>query len=120
MKGGREQGEKKIQAKKEEQETVPEKERKLKPPHALALKKQFNEIREQAYPWTYEVTKCVVDQAFDDLSKAYANFFAGRADYPSYKKKGKSHESFYLSNHKFTLPTPSPRPPHLSPFLLHH
>src|SRR5260370_9278665 len=49
------------------------------------------------------VTKCVVDQAFDDLSKVYANFFAGRADYPSYKKKGKSHESFYVSNDKFTV-----------------
>ena len=49
------------------------------------------------------MTKCVVEGAFDDLEKAYANFFAGRAEYPKYKKKGKSHESFYLSNDKFTL-----------------
>ena len=41
-----------------------------------------------AYPWTYEVTKCVVEGAFDDLEKAYANFFAGRAEYPKYKKEG--------------------------------
>src|SRR6202011_395571 len=54
----------------------------------------------QAYK--YEVTKCVVEGAFDDLGRAYANFFAGRAEYPRYKKKGKSHESFYLSNDKFT------------------
>src|SRR6266849_9236568 len=101
--GGREQWEKQYQAYKEEQETVPEQERTLTSPSAFALKKQFNEIREQAYPWTYEVTKCVVEGAFDDLSKAYANFFAGRADYPIYKKKGKSHESFYLSNDKFTV-----------------
>ena len=100
---GREQWEKQYQAYKEEQETVPEQERKLKPPHALALKKQFNESREQEYPWTYDVTKCVVEGAFDDLSKAYDNFFAGRAEYPKYKKKGKSHESFYLSNDKFTV-----------------
>jgi len=100
---GREQWEKQYQAYKEEQETVPEQERTRTSPSAFALKKQFNEIREQAYPWTYEVTKCVVEGAFDDLSKAYANFFAGRADYPIYKKKGKSHESFYLSNDKFTV-----------------
>jgi putative transposase len=100
---GREQWEKQYQAYKQEQETLPEEERTLTPPSAFALKKQFNEIREHAYPWTYEVTKCVVEGAFDDLSKAYDNFFAGRADYPSYKKKGKSHESFYLSNDKFTV-----------------
>jgi putative transposase len=100
---GREQWEKQYQAYKAEQETVPEGSRVLKPPNALALKKQFNEIRGQEYPWTYGVTKCVVEGAFDDLKKAYDNFFAGRANYPQYKKKGKSHESFYLSNDKFTL-----------------
>ncbi len=31
------------------------------------------------------------------------NFFAGRTKYPKFKKKGKSHESFYLSNDKFTV-----------------
>ena len=100
---GREQWEKQYQAYKQEQETVPEAERTLISPNALALKKQFHALREEAYPWTYEVTKCVVEGAFDDLGKAYSNFFAGRAAYPKYKKKGKSHESFYLSNDKFTL-----------------
>ena len=99
---GREQWEKQYQAYKTEQETVPQEQRVLKPPNAFVLKKQFNEIREQEYPWTYDVTKCVVEGAFDDLKKAYDNFFAGRAEYPTYKKKGKSHESFYLSNDKFT------------------
>jgi hypothetical protein len=36
------------------------------------------------------------------VGKAYRNFFAGRTAYPQYKKKGKSHESFSLSNDKFT------------------
>jgi putative transposase len=49
------------------------------------------------------VSKCVVEGAFDDLAKAYANFFAGRAAYPNYKKKGKSHESFDLSNDAFMV-----------------
>ena len=100
---GREQWEKQYQAYQVEQTSVPEAERKLKAPTALALRAQFNAIREEAYPWTYDVTKCVVEGAFDDLKKAYDNFFAGRAAYPKYKKKGKSHESFYLSNDKFTV-----------------
>ena len=54
---GREQWEKQYQAYKAEQETVPQEERVLKAPHALALKKQFNQIREQEYPWTYHVTR---------------------------------------------------------------
>jgi putative transposase len=49
---GREQWEKQYQAYKHEQETVPEQEHTLTPPNAFVLKKQFNEIREQEYPWT--------------------------------------------------------------------
>src|ERR1700730_14911596 len=100
---GRAHWEAEYQAYKLEPECVPEADRTLKSQTRLGLKKQFNAIRETAYPWTYDVTKCVVEGAFDDLEKAYDNFFAGRAEYPTYKKKGKSHESFYLSNDKFTL-----------------
>src|SRR5579864_2536204 len=41
-------------------------------PSAFGLKKQFNAIRGVEFPWTYEVTKCVVEGAFDDLGKAFA------------------------------------------------
>jgi putative transposase len=85
-----------------EREMVPEDQRTLKPPTALDLKKQFNAIREVEFPWTYDVTKRVVEGAFDDLGKAFSNFIAKRTGYPRWKKKGKSRESFYLSNDKFT------------------
>jgi putative transposase len=101
-----------------EQETLPEAQRTLKLPNAMGLKKQFNAMRQAAYPWTYQVTKCVVEGAFDDLEKAYSNFFAGRSAYPTYKKKGKSHESFYLSNDKFTLGSQWMAIPGLGRFLL--
>src|SRR5215469_14688527 len=52
------------------------------------------------------------------LQKAYDNFFAGRANYPGYKKKGKSHESFYLSNDKFTVGSHWMSIPGLGRFLL--
>jgi helix-turn-helix protein len=91
------------QAYKEERASVPEEQQTLKPPNALALKRQFNAIRKAHFPWTYEVSKCVVEGAFDDLSKAFTNFFEGRARYPKFKKKGKAHDSFYLSNEKVTV-----------------
>ena len=115
---GTEHWEAAYQTYKAEQETMPEEQRKLQSPSAMALKSQFHALRERDYPWTYDVTKCVVEGAFDDLDKAYANFFAGRAEYPKYKKKGKSHESFYLSNDKFVVGSHWISIPGLGRFLL--
>ena len=67
---GREQWEKQYHKYKLEQETTPAEQCVLKPPNALAPKSQFHAIRQGAYPWTYDVTKCVVEGAFDDLGKA--------------------------------------------------
>ena len=44
-------------------------------PTALKLKKQFNEIRREQFPWTWEVTKNDSDQPFLDLGKAFTAFF---------------------------------------------
>jgi transposase len=46
-------------------------------PNAFALKKRFNAIRKEQFPWTYEVTKCAVEGAFMDLGKAFKHFFDG-------------------------------------------
>ncbi len=72
-------------------------------PSAMKLKEQFNAIRQELYPWTYAVSKSAVEGAFFDLGDAFKRFFAGQAHYPKFKKKGKSHESFYLANDRFTL-----------------
>src|SRR5256886_1344231 len=47
-------------------------------PNATALKKQFNAIRREQFPWSYEVTKCAVEGAFMDVAAAFQNFFEGR------------------------------------------
>lgn len=75
---------------------------------ALDLKKQFNAIRKEQYPWSYEVTKCAVEGAFMDLGAAFNNFFDGikkgrKVGYPQFKSKKKSKRSFYLANDKFTV-----------------
>jgi putative transposase len=89
-------------------------------PSALALKKQFNALREVEFPWTYDVTKCVIEGAFDDLGKAFTSFFAKRAQYPKFKKKGRSTESFYIANDKFTVGDHWVQVPLLGDFIVRH
>jgi IS605 OrfB family transposase len=72
-------------------------------PTALKLKKQFNEIRRELFPWTWEVTKNASDQPILDLGKAFTAFFEGRAHRPRFKSKKRSKASFYLANDQFDL-----------------
>src|SRR3989449_921219 len=72
-------------------------------PTAFKLKKQFNEIRREQYPWTWEVTKNASDQPFLDLGKAFSAFFEGKARRPRFKSKKRSKPSFYLANDQFEL-----------------
>jgi putative transposase len=74
-----------------------------KKPNANDLKKQFQAIREKDFPWTFDVTKCVIEGAFDDLGNAFSRFFKGQNKYPTFKKKNKSRESFYIANDKFVV-----------------
>jgi putative transposase len=77
-------------------------------PNALALKKQFNAIRREQFPWSYAVTKCAIEGAFMDVAAAFKNFFEGRkagrqVGYPQFKSKKRSRQSFYLANDKFSV-----------------
>jgi len=73
-------------------------------PTGRGLKKQFNAVKKAEYPWIYEVTKCVVDTAFENLNRAFQNFFRtknGRT-YPKFHKKGVK-DSFTVDNTKFIV-----------------
>ena len=77
-------------------------------PTAFKLKKQFNAIRREQFPWTWEVTKNASDQPFLDLGKAFTAFFEGlqsgkRRGRPQFKSKKRSKASFYLANDQFEL-----------------
>ncbi|EFH86607.1 transposase, IS605 OrfB family [Ktedonobacter racemifer DSM 44963] len=72
-------------------------------PTAYKLKKQFNEIRREQFPWTWEVTKNASDQPFLELGRAFAAFFEGHAHRPRFKSKKRSRPSFYLANDQFEL-----------------
>ncbi|MBQ3769095.1 MAG: transposase [Prevotella sp.] len=60
------------------------------------LRNDFNVIRGEHFPFTYEVTKYATAHAFDDLQAAYDNFFEHRADYPKQHKKKEGTGSFYI------------------------
>jgi len=90
-----------------------------KKPTANALKQQFQALRETAYPWTLEVTKCVVEGAFADLHDAWTRYFKGQNERPTFKKKHKCRDSFSLANDKFTVGDHWMVVPVLGRFLLH-
>jgi len=73
-------------------------------PTGRGLKKQFNGIKHTEYPWIAEVTKCVVDSAFENLNWAFQNFFRTKngKTYPKFHKKGVK-DSFTVDNTKFVV-----------------
>jgi putative transposase len=62
----------------------------------MGLKKDFNAIKKQEFPWTSEVTKYAAQQPFIELNKAWRRFFDKKGGKPKFKKKGKSLDSFYV------------------------
>ena len=77
-------------------------------PTAFKLKKQFNEIRREQFPWTWDVSKNASDQPCLDLGKAFTAFFEGlksgkRKGRPKFKSKKRSKASFYLAHDQFEL-----------------
>lgn len=75
-------------------------------PSALELKKRFNQIKAEQFPFVKDVTKCATEQAFTDVGAAFANFFRRLKEggeelgYPKFKSKNRSTPSFYLANDK--------------------
>lgn len=69
-------------------------------PTANKLKKQFNAIYEEQFPWISEVHRDCHSQPFADLQVAFTNFFSGRSSRPSFKKRNGSRNAFYAANDK--------------------
>jgi putative transposase len=77
------------------------------------LRKQLNAIKKEQFPWMLEVTKCAPQLAIKNgLNRAFQNFFAKRAEFPKFKKKG-VRDSFELSNDQFSIKGKTIRIPNL-------
>ena len=81
-------------------------------PNQVALRRKLNSIKEKEYPWMLEVTKNAPQMAIIQLGTAYKNFFAKRAQYPQYRKKG-THDRFTLTNDQFAIKDSHIRIPNL-------
>lgn len=77
-------------------------ESKLNSPDQFKLRKQFNSIKREQFPFVMEVTVSSQQEAIIQLGRAFSNFFAKRAKYPKFREKGRN-ERFTLSNHVFKL-----------------
>ncbi|WP_448506575.1 RNA-guided endonuclease InsQ/TnpB family protein [Immundisolibacter sp.] len=71
-------------------------------PTQAALRRQLNAIKREQFPWMLEVTKNAPQMAIIQLGEAFKNFFAGRAKYPQFRKKG-VHDRFTLTNDQFSI-----------------
>ena len=67
-----------------------------------ALDKRLNAIKAVEFPWMYEVPSCIPQQSQRHLARGFSNFFAGRARFPRFKRKGR-HDAFTLSNKSFKI-----------------
>ena len=67
---------------------------------ALSLKKEFNSIKKEQYPFVYEVSKYATQQPFINLDKAFKKFFTdlkqGKVSYPKFKRKKDNQGSYYI------------------------
>lgn len=84
----------------------------LPKPSQAALRRQLNAVKHEQFPWMLEVTKNAPQMAIIQLGQAFQNFFAGRAKYPRFRKKGR-HDRFTLTNDQFKLDSSRIRIPNL-------
>ena len=74
----------------------------LPAPSEASLRRQLNAIKRTEFPWMLESTKNAPQMAIMQLGQAFRNFFAGRAKYPTFRKKG-VHDRFALTNDQFRV-----------------
>lgn len=74
----------------------------LSKPREGLLRCKLNAIKRLQFPWMMEVTKNAPQMAIMQLGRAFENFFAGRAHYPVFRRKGRD-DRFTLTNDQFNV-----------------
>lgn len=73
----------------------------------LDLKKEFNSIKKEQFPFVYEVSKYATQQPFLNLHEAFKKFFRdlkqGKVSYPKFKKKRLNYGSYYIGGDQVVL-----------------
>jgi len=82
-------------------------------PNALELKKIFNSIKREQYPFVLEVTKYASQQPFIHLKEAFNRYFKGLSKKPRFKKKKSGRDSFYIGGDQIKIDGKKVRIPRL-------
>lgn len=78
-------------------------------PSIYGLKKEFNAIKRDKFPFVMEVHRDCTSQPFFHLGRAFASFFrrlkkgVNKPGYPRFKSKKRSRPSFYIANDKLRV-----------------
>jgi putative transposase len=76
----------------------------------VAMAKNLTEWRHDAQtPWLKEAPEHPLQHALKDLDRAYQNFFAKRASFPRFKRKGQSERFRYPDAQQFKIDAPNSR-----------
>lgn len=88
-------------------------------PTGHSIKRLFNATYPELFPWVKEAHSGCHSQPFIDLQRAFGNFFSKRAQWPTFKCKGKARASFYVPNHTFYTAGKSVRLPRIGRVKMH-
>jgi putative transposase len=72
-------------------------------PSGMSLKKQFNAVKYELFPWLNGIHRDTHAAPFANLQKAFSRFFKKTAKRPKFKCKGKSRDSFAVANDKLKV-----------------
>ena len=71
------------------------------------IRKEFNSIKKEQFPFTYEVSSYATNQPFLNLDKAFKKYFSdlkkGKVSYPKYKKKRENQGSYYIGGYQIEI-----------------
>jgi putative transposase len=87
----------------------------------MTLKKDFNALKGEQFPWIYEVAKDVAEGAFTNLGAAMKNYYDSKKGqrkgdemgFPKFKAKKRARQSFRLNNDKIRVEGHALRVPEL-------
>ena len=71
------------------------------------IRKEFNAIKKEKYPFTYEVSAWATQQPFIYLDRAFKKYFAdlklGKVSYPKRKKKKENQGRYYIGENSISI-----------------
>ena len=81
-------------------------------PTDVSLRRDLNKVKREQFPWMYDVSKCVVQEAIIDLGSAFRGFFEKRGHYPRFKRRNDQPSfcaaneigTFRVDGHRIKLP----------------